>query len=86
MKELFIGLGVLCVIEGLTFAAFPQAMRRAMEAALEHSENSLEETMRDFPPEKLGDGERSYYHIAHGIVQHNLYHAGQIALLKKYKS
>jgi uncharacterized protein YjeT (DUF2065 family) len=36
-----IGLGVLCVIEGLTFAAFPQAMRRAMEAALEHSENLL---------------------------------------------
>jgi uncharacterized protein YjeT (DUF2065 family) len=25
----------------LTFAAFPQAMRRAMEAALEHSENLL---------------------------------------------
>jgi uncharacterized protein YjeT (DUF2065 family) len=41
MKELLIGLGVLCVIEGLTFAAFPQAMRRAMEAALEHSENLL---------------------------------------------
>jgi uncharacterized protein YjeT (DUF2065 family) len=41
MKELFIGLGVLFVIEGLTFAAFPQAMRRAMEAALEHSENLL---------------------------------------------
>jgi len=44
MKELFIGLGVLCVIEGLTFAAFPQAMRRAMEAALEHSENLLRVT------------------------------------------
>jgi hypothetical protein len=42
--------------------------------------------MRDFPPEKLGEGDRSYYHIAHGIVQHNLYHAGQIALLKKYNS
>jgi uncharacterized protein YjeT (DUF2065 family) len=41
MKELLIGLGVLFVIEGLTFAAFPQAMRRAMEAALEHSENLL---------------------------------------------
>ena len=44
MIELFIGLGVLCVIEGLTFAAFPQAMRRAMEAALEHSENLLRVT------------------------------------------
>ncbi|GAA3849369.1 DUF2065 domain-containing protein [[Pseudomonas] carboxydohydrogena] len=44
MKELLIGFGVLCVIEGLTFAAFPQAMRRAMEAALEHSENLLRTT------------------------------------------
>ena len=44
MKELLIGFGVLCVIEGVTFAAFPQAMRRAMEAALEHSENLLRMT------------------------------------------
>jgi hypothetical protein len=55
-------------------------------STLERSETSIEETMRDFPPEKLGEGDRSYYHIAHGIVQHNLYHAGQIALLKKYNS
>jgi uncharacterized protein YjeT (DUF2065 family) len=41
MRDLLVGLGVLCVIEGLTFAAFPQAMRRAMEAALEHSEHAL---------------------------------------------
>lgn len=41
MRELLVGFGVLCVIEGLTFAAFPHAMRRAMEAALEHSENLL---------------------------------------------
>jgi hypothetical protein len=54
--------------------------------ALERSENSLEETMRAFPSEKLGEGDKSYYYIVHGIVQHNLYHAGQIALLKKYKS
>jgi len=55
-------------------------------ATLESSELSLEETMRDFPPEKLGEGGKSYYYMAHGIVQHNLYHAGQMALLKKYKS
>lgn len=41
MRDLLVGLGVLCVIEGLTFAAFPHAMRRAMEAALEHSESLL---------------------------------------------
>lgn len=27
--------------------------------------------------------EFSYYFLLHGLVQHNLYHAGQIALLKK---
>lgn len=41
MKEFFIGLGVLFVVEGLTFAAFPQAMRKAMMAALDHSETAL---------------------------------------------
>lgn len=25
----------------------------------------------------------NYYYLAHGLVQHNLYHAGQIAVLKK---
>ena len=55
-------------------------------ATLESSEDALEATMRAFPPEKLGEGDKSYYYLVHGIVQHNLYHAGQIALLKKYKS
>jgi uncharacterized protein YjeT (DUF2065 family) len=41
MKDLFVGLGVLFVIEGLTFAAFPDAMRKAMKAALDHSETAL---------------------------------------------
>ena len=30
------------------------------------------------PPEK-----RTFYDEAHGVIQHNIYHAGQIALLKK---
>jgi len=44
VKEFLIGLGVLFVIEGLTFAAFPQAMRKAMLAALDHSETALRVT------------------------------------------
>ena len=28
-------------------------------------------------------GKRTFYEEAHGLIQHNLYHAGQIALLKK---
>ena len=52
-------------------------------AALERAEESLEEAVRAFPQEKLGEGDRSFYYLLHGIAQHNLYHAGQIALLKK---
>jgi hypothetical protein len=52
-------------------------------AALQRAEESLEEAVRTFPPEKLGEGDRSFYYLLHGIAQHNLYHAGQIALLKK---
>ena len=44
---------------------------------------SLEAAIREFPPEKLGEGDRSMYYLLHGIVQHNLYHAGQMALLKR---
>lgn len=52
-------------------------------AALERDEESLEEAVRAFPQEKLGEGDRSFYYLLHGVAQHNLYHAGQIALLKK---
>jgi hypothetical protein len=60
----------------------PEAWAEAL-STLEHAEDSLEAAVRDFPPEKLGEGDRSYYYLLHGIAQHNLYHAGQIALLKK---
>jgi uncharacterized damage-inducible protein DinB len=33
--------------------------------------------------EMVADKEFNYYFLLHGVVQHNLYHAGQIALLKR---
>jgi uncharacterized damage-inducible protein DinB len=40
-----------------------------------------------FPEQRLGDQvpgrDYSFYFLLHGITQHNLYHAGQVALLKK---
>ncbi len=36
--------------------------------------------------ETVPDTDFSYYVLLHGLVQHALYHAGQIALLKKAKS
>ncbi len=35
MRDFFVGLGMLFVIEGLIFAAFPLEMRKAMRAALD---------------------------------------------------
>jgi|ERR1700677_110848 hypothetical protein len=33
-------------------------------------------------PQKAPENPRSFYELAHGIIQHDAYHAGQIALLK----
>ena len=31
-------------------------------------------------------GKRTYYDEAHGIIEHHVYHLGQIALLKKHQN
>jgi uncharacterized damage-inducible protein DinB len=66
-------------------------------AALEHLDTShrlLVSAVRDFPEQdlyiptndprhrELGTGV-THYELLHGIVQHDVYHSGQIALLKK---
>ncbi len=33
--------------------------------------------------EEVPGMEYSHYHLVHGVIQHDLYHAGQIAILKK---
>ena len=50
---------------------------------LDKAQTSLEQAVRGFPPEQLGEGDRSSYTLLHAIAQHNIYHAGQIVLLKK---
>jgi uncharacterized damage-inducible protein DinB len=57
-------------------------------AGLDREVRALEEATRSFPDEKLNRRApavepQSYYAMLHGVVQHNLYHAGQIAILKK---
>jgi len=48
---------------------------------------SLMKAVRAFPESKLDEmapnRDHSYYVLLHGMVQHDLYHAGQIAILKK---
>jgi len=64
-------------------AAWQQAL-----AALAEAQRALEAEISAMDDSRLREkvlGERVYqiYTMLHGVVQHNLYHAGQIALLKK---
>jgi uncharacterized damage-inducible protein DinB len=55
---------------------------------LAQAQRNLEDEVRNLTDERLrekvlGEVPYSIYTMLHGVVQHNLYHAGQIALLKK---
>ena len=67
------------------------AWRRAVENA-QRVHNELIEAVAAFPDERLSEkvpGKLNepdwydFYYMLHGVAQHELYHAGQIALLKK---
>lgn len=56
----------------------------AAQNALGRAIEDLESASIMAPLEQTVPGrDYNFYHLLHGIVQHNLYHAGQIALLKK---
>ena len=58
------------------------AHRELVAAVAPLSERTLFEPTNDPRDKPLGAGV-SYYVLLHGVVQHDVYHAGQIALLKK---
>lgn len=62
------------------------AWRRALESLAE-SRARLRQVARalsdDQLDQKIGATDVSHYQILHGVVQHDLYHAGQIAMLRK---
>jgi uncharacterized damage-inducible protein DinB len=62
------------------------AWRKALKN-LEKQHRALAAAMLKFPAAKLdrnlGGGDYTFYITMHGAVQHDLYHAGQIAILKK---
>src|SRR5579863_7906291 len=62
------------------------AWRKAV-AATKRTHDTLVRTGASLPDARLRDrvpGKRyDFYHMLHGIAQHELYHAGQIAILKK---
>jgi uncharacterized damage-inducible protein DinB len=57
------------------------------KAALDRGHQALVEAIASVPESRLGepifDGMSTVYVTLHGVVQHDLYHAGQIAMLKK---
>jgi uncharacterized damage-inducible protein DinB len=73
---------------------FPLVPRKVTKAAwrkaiadMKRTHDRLVKTVASLPESRLRDrcpGKRyDLYHLLHGIAQHELYHAGQIALLKK---
>jgi len=62
------------------------AWKRAV-AETKRTHNTLVKTVAALPDSRLGDrvpGKRyDFYHMLQGIAQHELYHSGQIAILKK---
>lgn len=65
------------------------AWRKAMEH-VRHVHEELVRAVSEFPDTRLDDrvpgkqgAHYTYYYMLHGVAQHELYHAGQIALLKK---
>ena len=66
-----------------------EAEWRKAVAATKRTHDTLVKTVAALSDERLGDrvpGKRyDSYHMLHGIAQHELYHAGQIAILKKMK-
>jgi len=63
-----------------------QAWQNTIEK-LKATSSKLKNIILDFPSVKLDDkikeSEQTYYLNLHGTIQHILYHAGQIAILKK---
>jgi uncharacterized damage-inducible protein DinB len=65
--------------ETITFRAMVDRLKSSHEALVD----AVSELSDEVLDEKVKGRRESHYVLLHGIMQHNLYHAGQIALLKK---
>lgn len=76
--------------EKLNFPAIPDPSEVNWQKAREEfraSNQKFREALAKLRPEQLDElsaaGKRSFHDEAHGLIEHSVYHAGQIALLKK---
>ena len=72
------------------FPALPKPTQASWHEAIagaKHTHDVLVKTVADLPESRLRErvpGKRyDFYFMLHGVAQHALYHAGQIAILKK---
>jgi len=84
------GEGQLEIPDEINFPPAPDASESAWQdtlQSLKESHRTLREGIKkidDARLEEIPSGTSySFYVLLHGVIQHNLYHAGQIALLKK---
>ena len=78
------------LVEELNFPPIPtvteENWRKTLDA-FRDSNRQFREALSGLDPAKLDEltaaGKRTYYGEAHGILEHHVYHLGQIALLKK---
>jgi uncharacterized damage-inducible protein DinB len=76
--------------EDPNFPVAPEATEANWQKTLDQfraSNKAFREALQKLSPARLDDpsaaGKRSFYDEAHGLIEHNVYHAGQIALLAK---
>ena len=76
--------------EALNFPAPPATSEANWQKTLgdfRASNQQFRKLLAELNPARLYElsaaGKRTFYEEAHGLIHHNLYHAGQIALLKK---
>lgn len=78
------------LVEELNFPPTPAATEENWQKTLGEfraSNHAFREALANLDPAKLEQltaaGKRTYYDEAHGIIEHHVYHLGQIAVLKK---
>jgi uncharacterized damage-inducible protein DinB len=76
--------------EERNFPATPDITDANWQKTLDHfrsSNQAFREALQKLDPARLDElsaaGKRSFYDEAHGLIEHSVYHAGQIALLAK---
>ena len=82
-------LAVSGLVEELNFPAMPAVTGENWRKTLDDfraSNHTFRQALARLDPAKLNDltaaGRRTYYGEAHGIIEHHVYHLGQITLLK----